>query len=187
MNGYGAAQLAASFRTVRKNTLQIAQDIPEAKYDFVAAPGTRSVAELLTHIAVSPALYDDMHRVKRVTTLQGYDFGAMLARTRSEEQKPRSKAEIVALLESEGERFASWLASLRPDFLAETFTDPMGQNPRTRFEHLLSPKEHEMHHRGQLMVIERMLGITPHLTRQMEERMRARAQAPAGQPAAQAG
>jgi len=33
-----------------------------------------------------------------------------------------------------------------------------------------------MHHRGQLMVVERMLGITPHLTRQMEE-MIARVQA----------
>jgi uncharacterized damage-inducible protein DinB len=43
-----------------------------------------------------------------------------------------------------------------------------------------SPKEHEMHHRGHLMVIERLLGITPHQTRQMEERiasMRAAAQA----------
>ena len=37
----------------------------------------------------------------------------------------------------------------------------------------LGPKEHEMHHRAQLMLIERMLGITPHLTRQMEERIAA--------------
>jgi hypothetical protein len=28
-----------------------------------------------------------------------------------------------------------------------------------------------MHHRGQLMVVQRLLGITPHLTRQMEERI----------------
>ena len=27
-----------------------------------------------------------------------------------------------------------------------------------------------MHHRGQLMLIERILGIVPHLTRQREER-----------------
>jgi len=32
-------------------------------------------------------------------------------------------------------------------------------------------KEHEMHHRGQLMVVERILGIKPHLTRNMEERI----------------
>ena len=42
---------------------------------------------------------------------------------------------------------------------------------KTRFEMLLGGKEHEMHHRGQLMLIERMLGIVPHLTRQMQERM----------------
>jgi uncharacterized damage-inducible protein DinB len=38
---------------------------------------------------------------------------------------------------------------------------------------LIAPKEHEMHHRGQLMLVERMLGIKPHLTRHMEERIAA--------------
>ena len=35
---------------------------------------------------------------------------------------------------------------------------------------LLGAKEHEMHHRAQLMVIERMLGIVPHLTRARQAR-----------------
>jgi uncharacterized damage-inducible protein DinB len=38
---------------------------------------------------------------------------------------------------------------------------PSGQI--SRFDMILSVKEHEMHHRGQLMLIERVLGITPHL------------------------
>ena len=38
---------------------------------------------------------------------------------------------------------------------------------------ILSVKEHEMHHRGQLMLIERMLTIVPHLTRAMQARMAA--------------
>jgi uncharacterized damage-inducible protein DinB len=42
---------------------------------------------------------------------------------------------------------------------------------------LLGAKEHEMHHRGQLMMFQRMIGQVPHLTRQMQERMAARAQA----------
>ena len=74
----------------------------------------------------------------------------------------------------EGERFAGWLQSLSPEFLAETFTDPTGANPRSRLESLLGAKEHEMHHRAQLMLIERVLGIVPHLTRQREERIRQR-------------
>ena len=49
----------------------------------------------------------------------------------------------------------------------------MQPRSKSRFEMLIAPKEHEMHHRGQLMVIERLLGITPHLTRQMEERIAA--------------
>lgn len=172
MSTYGAKQMASSFRTVRGNTIQIAEDIPESKYDFVAAPGTQSVGALLKHIAFAPTMYEDMHRHKRVTNLKDFDFPAVVARLRAEENKPRSKAEIIALLKSEGERFASWLESVSPDFLAETFADPSGQHSRTRLESLLSPKEHEMHHRGQLMLIQRILGIVPHLTRQRQERQR---------------
>ena len=39
MNYYGAKELADSFRTVRKNTILVAEDIPEGKYSFRAAPG----------------------------------------------------------------------------------------------------------------------------------------------------
>ena len=52
---------------------------------------------------------------------------------------------------------------------------PPGGTPasRTRFDMLLSVKEHEMHHRAQLMLMERMNGIVPHITRAMQERMAA--------------
>ncbi len=46
VNYYGGKQLAESFRTVRKNTVAIAEDIPEDKYDFRPMPETRSVGEL---------------------------------------------------------------------------------------------------------------------------------------------
>ena len=174
MHGYGSSDLANAFRTVRKNTVQIAEDIPEDKYDFVAASGVKSVRDILSHIAFAPMIQDDMHRVNRITTLKGFDFGALVGRTGVEEKKPRTKAQLVELLKAEGERFAKWLESLTPEFLAETFTDQTGQTKRTRFESLLGPKEHEMHHRGQLMLIERLIGIVPHLTRQREEIVRQR-------------
>jgi uncharacterized damage-inducible protein DinB len=44
---------------------------------------------------------------------------------------------------------------------------------KTRFEMLLGAKEHEMHHRAQLMVLQRMLGLVPHLTREQQARMAA--------------
>jgi uncharacterized damage-inducible protein DinB len=177
MTQYGPKELASAFRTVRRNTIQIATEIPEEKYDFAPAAGARSVREQLSHIAFLNLVHYDFHRDRRVRTLEGYDFGALMSRMNAESGARRSKAEIIALLETEGEKFAAWLESLSPEFLDETFVDTTGQNPRTRFEQLLSAKEHEMHHRGQLMLIERMLGITPHLTRQFEERARARSAA----------
>ena len=48
-------------------------------------------------------------------------------------------------------------------------TNPGGS--KSTFEMLLGIKEHEMHHRAQLFLIERMVGIVPHLTRARMERM----------------
>ena len=71
------------------------------------------------------------------------------------------------------QKFAAWLESLSDEFLAVGVTDGDGKTVKTRFERLLGGKEHEMHHRGQLMLVERQLGITPHLTKQTEERLKA--------------
>ena len=59
---------------------------------------------------------------------------------------------------------------LTPDILAESvsFAPPMQPSQKSRFEMVLGIKEHEMHHRGQLMLIQRLLGIVPHLTRRRE-------------------
>lgn len=179
MNHYGGKQLAASSRTVRKNTLQIAEDIPEDKYNFRAAPGTRSVAELLTHIAISQSFQEEVHRKEKRSTLAGFDFPALMQRMAAAEQEPRTKAQIIELLRSNGEAWAAWLEGLGDDFLAENVSMPPGGSPasRTRFDMLLSVKEHEMHHRGQLMLVERIVGIVPHLTRERQARTAASANA----------
>lgn len=172
---YAARELAAAARTVRKNTIQVAEEIPEEQYDFSPAPGVRSVRQLLAHITQAPVLWYDVHRDRRATTLQGFDWTAFAANAAAFENAPRTKADLLALLRETGEQYATWVESLTPDFLNETFTDGGGQNPRTRFETLLGVKEHEMHHRAQLMLILRMLGGVPHLTRERLARAAARA------------
>jgi uncharacterized damage-inducible protein DinB len=171
MTSYGGKELAGAFRTVRKNTIQVAEDIPESHYNHVPAPDCRSVARMLTHIAIATQIWDEIHRKQRLTTFVGVNFLSMLDRFNAEEAKPRSKAEIVELLRTVGEQFAAWLETLTPEFLAEMVTEPDGKSAKPRFAGLLSAKEHEMHHRGQLMLIERQLGIVPHLTRQSNERI----------------
>jgi uncharacterized damage-inducible protein DinB len=170
MVSYGGKELASAFRTVRKNTIQVAEDIPESQYGYVAAPEVRSVAKMLTHIAISPRIWEEVHK-KRLTTLVGFDFFAVLDQFKAEEAKTRSKAAIVELLRVDGEKFAGWMETLAPESLDELVTEPDGKTAKSRFERLLGAKEHEMHHRAQLILIERQLGIVPHLTRQFNERI----------------
>ncbi len=173
MNYYGATDLAASFRTVRKNTLAVAEDIPEDQYGFRAGADTKTVAQLLSHIAVSFSFQYLIHAEEARNTLEGFDFPSLMARLHAEQDKPRNKAEIIELLQTNGEKWAQWVEGLSEDFLAERVTMPPGADPadKSRFEMILSVKEHEMHHRGQMMLIERLVGVVPHLTRQMQERM----------------
>ena len=175
MTYYGSKELANSFRTVRNNTITVAQDIPEDKYGFQTAPGARTVAQTLVHIAFAPRLALQIHRVERRRTMEGFDFPAFLASAVAAEQADHSKAQIIEMLRSSGDDIAAWLGGLTEDFLAEEVGFPQGMTPpvKTRFEMLLGLKEHEMHHRAQLMTMERMLGVVPHLTRQMQERIAA--------------
>jgi uncharacterized damage-inducible protein DinB len=168
---YDGKDFARQFRVVRNNTIQIAQDIPESKYGFVPEPGCRAIGDLLTHIAVSSRMWYEVHGKQRVKTLVGFDFVGLFGEVNAEEGKSRTKAEILDLLRDEGDKFAGWLETLTPEFLAEMIPVADGSGTKSRFEQLLGAKEHEMHHRGQLMLIERKLGIVPHLTRQAEEHM----------------
>lgn len=166
---YGPAELAASFRTVRKNTILIAEDIPEDKYDFEPAAGVRTLAQMMVHIAVSTRLWQELNDIN-LKSIESYDFVGAFAANSAEEAKTRSKAEIIALLKSTGEGFATFLEGVSDEFLAEKVDQPGGAGAKTRLESLMGAKEHEMHHRGQLMLAERQIGIVPHLTRIRQER-----------------
>lgn len=164
MNLYGAKQLADSMRTVRKNTVQIAEDISEKDYGYRPTPDSRSVQETLVHIASLSRFDRVVHEEEHLSSLEGFDFGAVSKTGESEEQSLRSKSDIVASLLTQGDRWCLWVEGLSETLLSETVRQPGGA-VKSRFEMLIGTKEHEMHHRGQLMVIERMLGIVPHLTR----------------------
>ena len=170
MTYYGGKELADSFRTVRKNTLVVAEEIPEAQFDFRAVPEVRSVAEMLSHIAVCASRNYEMHAVNRLTTFEGFDWSAFIEKWKREEQRLRTKSQILDALRRTGEEWASWLEGLPEDSLSAQVRMPPQATPssKSRFELLLSAKEHEMHHRAQLMLVQRLLGIVPHLTRERE-------------------
>lgn len=177
MVSYSGPDLARAFRTVRKNTIEIAKDIPEEKYDFRAADGTMSVAEMLAHLAASPTWQLKAHRDDKTSHIAMEDFQRYVGASNAYGATLKTKTDIVAALESNGETLAAWFDSLTPETLAEviSFPPPIQPAEKTRFEMLMGIKEHEMHHRAQLMLIERMLGIVPHLTRARLARQAAQA------------
>lgn len=165
MTYYGAPQLARAFRTVRGNTMTMAEEIPAEQYEYRPVPGVRSIAELLAHIAVAPRFNLAVHQ-DRVSHVDFEYFGRSVARAAGEEQALRTKDEILAALRDGGEQYGAFLEALTEDVLSETVTFPAPVQPasKSRFEMILSSKEHEMHHRGQLMLIQRQLGLVPHVT-----------------------
>ena len=131
------------------------------------------MAEVLAHIAVATHYFHDTHAIRKLTNFDGYDWRAHMQRAQAEERALQSKAQILEALRATGEAWAAFLDGVQDADMAEVvrFSPAAVPPQKTRFEMLLSVKEHEMHHRGQLMVIERMLGVTPHLTRQRQERL----------------
>jgi uncharacterized damage-inducible protein DinB len=182
MTGYGPRQLAESFRTVRKNTLAIAKEIPDDKYGFKATPDVMSAGEMLAHVAVSPSWQIDLHGNK-IDQIDFAMFTTRIQQVKAAEAALRTKADIVQALEDGGEQFARFLEGLDEKTLESTvsFPPPVAPSIKTRFEMLLGVKEHEMHHRGQLMLVQRLIGQVPHLTR---ARQQMQAQAASARPVA---
>ena len=174
---YGGKEFAEAFRTVRKNTLQIAEEITEDKYSFRATPDSMTVAEDLAHLAAFTRWPQIVHSEQRKLSFVFGEFQGLMEEMTKFQGSLKTKAQIVDALRSEGERYATFLEGLSDELLSEmvSFPPEAQQGPKSRFEMLLGVKEHEMHHRAKLMVTQRLLGMVPHLTRRRQEMMAARA------------
>jgi len=100
------------------------------------------------------------------------DFGKWMGEIGATAKTLTTKAAIIEALKANGEAVATGLETMTEPQLGEQVSLPMGA--KSRFEMLLGLKEHEMHHRAQLFLIERMVGIVPHLTRAREAAQAAR-------------
>src|SRR5262249_5724942 len=106
---YGPKELAASLRTVRENTIKIAEDIPEERFGYRPTPESRSVEQLLLHILAVAALTRQMHEGERIQSFPPKDFRERLARLPIHEDDHRAKSEILSRFQEEGESFIAWL------------------------------------------------------------------------------
>ena len=104
-------EIAESFRTVRKNTIQVAEDIPEDKYSFRATPDTMSVGEMLAHLASTPHWAQQCFFVEKKTQRRDGRLRPLDGRARRAGQGADHQGAIVEALKTNGEEFARQLES----------------------------------------------------------------------------
>src|SRR5258708_11138536 len=146
MNPYGPQQLASAIRTVRKNTILVAEDIPEESYGYRVTPDSRSVAETLLHIASASQPDYYIHGSERISSIEDFQlFGTILKEAPIHERLRYSKAQIVNLLRTEGEKWAEFVERIPQAQADELVTVPNGAPSKSRFEWRPGRKKQGMH------------------------------------------
>ncbi|MGI8907461.1 MAG: DinB family protein [Candidatus Sumerlaeaceae bacterium] len=165
-----------SFKAVRGNTIQIARDIPADQYSFRATPETRSVLEYfrdiirVTEFVVGVALSSE---TVRFTERSRDEWARIFVQT--DVAALNTPNEVAAALQSSIQDLYKRVTEADDGFLNETFLAPDNIH-KVRLWMINTAKEQEMVLRGQLLLIERMLGIVPHTTRRQQEAQRAKEQ-----------
>jgi uncharacterized damage-inducible protein DinB len=153
----------ASWRDVREGLIKEVARVPEKQFGFRPCPEVRSVRELVQHILEVAMMMTgeltredtDFRRAPWPRLLRMHAAGALRGTTR--------KA-LLALLRSQirdAERRFHAAGELSQLQLIAYFDGSKG----TKLNWLYHGIAHEMYHRAQLTVYERLLGIEPALTR----------------------
>jgi uncharacterized damage-inducible protein DinB len=164
--------LIETWKDVRDGVIAEVSKIPADKFDFKAAPDTRSVAEIIQHIIGAQAiLVGEMCRPD--TNLRRAPFPELVKQYAPETISNPDKDNLVSLLASSQEAAAAKIRAFGEEGLRE-------QTPRfdgkivTKLALLQFSYSHEMYHRGQLTVYQRLLSVEPALTTRLNEAFKAR-------------
>ena len=154
--------LLDSWRTVRQDTAQAVEDMPEAEMGFRPTPELMTFREIARHIlgssyALTGVMLDGLDKMERPEVVKRFppvpedasaSFLASELRARFDERLPA-------------------LAAQPPEFYAGMITRFDGQRV-TRLEMIQTIKEHELTHRAQLFLYLRLKGIVPVTTRRRQ-------------------
>ncbi|PYS45376.1 MAG: hypothetical protein DMF71_00270 [Acidobacteria bacterium] len=155
-----------SWKEVRSGLIDEATQISADQFSFRAAPDCRSVKELLQHLVeVQKFLTGEICRPD--TNLMRGSFAEQIKNYAPDVRSVEDKDGLLDLLRATMEESSAKLQSA---------ANEMG-NPMKRFDGKEMTKlafvsfaiAHEMYHRGQLTVYERLLGIEPMLTQRFRK------------------
>ncbi|HWN99263.1 MAG TPA: DinB family protein [Blastocatellia bacterium] len=164
--------LIETWKDVRKGVIAEVSKIPPDKFEFKATPDTRTVAEITAHIIGTQALLvGEMCRSD--TNLMRAPFPDMVKQYSPELSATKDKDGLLKLLTSGQEAAAEKIQAFGEEGLKEQ-TRRFDGKMITKLALLHFSYSHEMYHRGQLAVYERLLNIEPALTTRFKELLAAR-------------
>jgi uncharacterized damage-inducible protein DinB len=155
--------LVSTWKEFRKGLIAEVEQIPEEKFSFRATPETRTIAEILQHIVeVQRMLVGEASRAD--ANMRRQSFADHVQEYAPEVKAVTDKNGLLELLRSSMEVCE---ASLRSnDGLMNGEMGGIDGKPVPKLKALNFAMSHEMYHRGQLTVYERLLSLEPALTRQ---------------------
>ena len=162
-----AETIIALWKEARGGLIEEVEKIPEDQFSFRATPDTRSVAEILQHvISAQKMLVGETCRPD--TNLMRQSFAAHAEEYARGVNEVTDKNGLLELLRSGMDEAETRLNSYSGK-LDESMIGFNG-HPITKSAFLTFSVSHEMYHRGQLTVFERLLNIEPVLTEKLKQR-----------------
>ena len=156
-----AETIIALWKDARGGLIKEVERIPEDQFSFRATPDTRSVTEVLQHIIGAQRMLVG-ETCRPDTNLMRQSFDAHVKEYSVGVSEVTDKNGLLELLRS-GMDEAEKSISAYGDKLNESMMGFTGK-PTTKAAFLTFALSHEMYHRGQLTVYQRLLNIEPVLT-----------------------
>lgn len=156
--------LVETWKDFRKGLIAEVEQIPEDKFDFRATPETRSIAELLQHIVeVQKMVIGEAGRADG--NMRRQSFADHIKEYAPGVNTITNKNGLLELLRSSMEVCEANIRSIN-DLMQGTIGGIDGK-PTPKLKAVNFAISHEMYHRGQLTVYERLINLEPALTRQL--------------------
>ena len=162
--------ICEQWQDVRNGLIKEVELIPADKIGFKPAPESRTVIELLHHIIETQRVLAG--EMCRENTNFGRGFPALMAEFAGNTKEATTREAVLELLRSSLEKTKAMAVSFGDANFEKTMTRFDGKQC-TKIEMLNFTVAHEMYHRGQLTVYERLLGIEPALTQFFRKMMSA--------------
>lgn len=158
-------ELVRQWETYRAGVVAELELIPEDKWQFRPAEGSRTVRALARHINQASLGFATQLIAEDASFARLFD-PAFRDSIEAKLPKAETKAEIMEMLESTIATIASDLRGAASMIESKPMKSMRGE--QSRITGLAFALGHEMYHRAQVAAIVRMLGITPALTQQVQ-------------------